>query len=58
MTSAVSLADGSLGKATKYVILENLSTIVKIMVLPHEVGSPLRCESKVFGECLGGVTVW
>lgn len=40
-TSAVSLAEGSLGKAMKCIILENLSTTVRMTILPAELGSPV-----------------
>ncbi len=39
--SAVSLAEGNLGMATKWTILENLLTIVRMVVLPSERGSPV-----------------
>ena len=39
--SAVSAAEGSLGRATKCTILENPSTKVRMVLLPREVGSPV-----------------
>ena len=39
--SGVSAADGSFGKAAKWTILENRSTMVKMVVLPWEVGRPV-----------------
>ena len=39
--SAVSAADGSSGRATKWTILENRSTTVRMVLLPLEVGRPV-----------------
>ena len=39
ISSAVSLADGNLGKGTNGADLENLSTMVRIVVLPPDGGS-------------------
>lgn len=47
MVSGVSLADGSLGKAMQLVILENLSTSVRTVVLLWETGSPVTKSSEI-----------
>ena len=40
-TSAVSSAEGSLGRAMNFTILENRSTMVTTVVFPCETGSPV-----------------
>ena len=54
-TSAVSLADGGLGKAIKCVILENLSTTVRTVVLPLDSGSPVTKSTEMSDQGRLGV---
>ena len=47
--AAVFLAEGSLGRPTKWVIFENLLMIVSIVVLPSELGNPVTKSRDVRG---------
>ena len=55
MTSAVSLAEGNLGKAMKCVIFENRSTTVSTVVFPLEAGSPVTKSMEMSDHGLEGI---
>ncbi len=54
-TCAVSLAEGSLGKGTKWATLEKRSTTIRITVLPFDGGRP---ETKSRARCDQGEREW
>lgn len=47
---AVSKADGSLGRGTKCIVLENLSTIASLVVLPLKDGRPVTKSKGVWDQ--------
>ena len=53
--SAVSLAEDSLGRAMKCVILEKRSTTVSTVVLPLDTGSPVTKSMEMFAHGLEGI---
>ncbi len=52
--TAVSLAEGILGRGIKWVAFENRSTTVKTTVLPWEGGSPVTKSSEMWDQGLEG----